>query len=193
MSRGSGWWRSRTSPSTKIFSRAFPGQAADARGADDRGADAGRDRAAARSTRPARRPIHAAHAVHLRGVDGAKFRKHVVPGDQLKLTVTLGAIRGPLVRAARRRPKSTARPWSKPSCCWRCTPIADIDPLARVRADGGGRRGHHGRRLRGDRPERAHRHATARSARRRSSKATPRSATAPKCFRMRRSAWRRRT
>jgi UDP-N-acetylglucosamine acyltransferase len=38
-------------------------------------------------------------AVHLRGVDGAKFRKHVVPGDQLKLTVTLGAARGPLVKA----------------------------------------------------------------------------------------------
>ncbi|MEP6783045.1 MAG: acyl-ACP--UDP-N-acetylglucosamine O-acyltransferase [Acidobacteriota bacterium] len=37
--------------------------------------------------------------VQLRGVDGAKFRKHVVPGDQLKLVVTLGARRGPLVKA----------------------------------------------------------------------------------------------
>ncbi len=37
--------------------------------------------------------------VQLRGVDGAKFRKHVIPGDQLKLVVTLGATRGPLVRA----------------------------------------------------------------------------------------------
>lgn len=38
--------------------------------------------------------------VQLRGVNGAKFRKHVVPGDQLKLIVTLGAARGPLVKAA---------------------------------------------------------------------------------------------
>jgi len=30
--------------------------------------------------------------VHLRGVDGAKFRKHVTPGDQLKLIVTIGAV-----------------------------------------------------------------------------------------------------
>src|SRR6185436_20664740 len=37
--------------------------------------------------------------VQLRGVDGAKFRRHVVPGDQLKLVVTLGASRGPLVKA----------------------------------------------------------------------------------------------
>lgn len=36
--------------------------------------------------------------VHLRGVDGAKFRKHVIPGDQLKLTATLGPSRGRLVR-----------------------------------------------------------------------------------------------
>ena len=36
--------------------------------------------------------------VHLRGVDGAKFRKHVTPGDQLKLIVTIGASRGRLVR-----------------------------------------------------------------------------------------------
>ena len=38
-------------------------------------------------------------SVQLRGVDGAKFRKHVIPGDQLKLVVTLGATRGPLVKA----------------------------------------------------------------------------------------------
>ena len=38
--------------------------------------------------------------VQLRGVDGAKFRKHVIPGDQLKLVVTLGATRGPLVKAS---------------------------------------------------------------------------------------------
>ena len=38
--------------------------------------------------------------MQLRGVDGAKFRKQVVPGDQLRLIVTLGASRGPLVKAA---------------------------------------------------------------------------------------------
>src|SRR5687768_11527738 len=38
--------------------------------------------------------------VSLRGVDNAKFRKHVVPGDRLKLEVRLGARRGGLVRAA---------------------------------------------------------------------------------------------
>ena len=37
--------------------------------------------------------------VQLRGVNGAKFRKHVIPGDQLKLIITLGAARGPLVKA----------------------------------------------------------------------------------------------
>ena len=38
--------------------------------------------------------------VRLRGVEGAKFRKHVIPGDHLRLTVTRGASRGPLVRIA---------------------------------------------------------------------------------------------
>jgi len=37
--------------------------------------------------------------VQLRGVNGAKFRKHVIPGDQLKLIITLGTARGPLVKA----------------------------------------------------------------------------------------------
>jgi UDP-N-acetylglucosamine acyltransferase len=36
--------------------------------------------------------------VHLRGVNNAKFRKHVIPGDQLKLIVSLAAVRGPLVK-----------------------------------------------------------------------------------------------
>mgnify|MGYP006267468523 FL=1 len=39
-------------------------------------------------------------AVQLRGVDGAKFRKHVVPGDQLRLTVTWLSRCGPLVKAS---------------------------------------------------------------------------------------------
>ena len=37
--------------------------------------------------------------VWLRGVDGAKFRKQVVPGDQLQLEVTLGTRRGAIARA----------------------------------------------------------------------------------------------
>lgn len=38
--------------------------------------------------------------VALRGVDEAKFRRQVVPGDRLELDVRLGARRGPLVRVA---------------------------------------------------------------------------------------------
>jgi UDP-N-acetylglucosamine acyltransferase len=38
--------------------------------------------------------------VFLRGVDNAKFRKQVVPGDRLRLEVTLGQRRGRIVRAA---------------------------------------------------------------------------------------------
>jgi len=37
--------------------------------------------------------------VTLRGVDNAKFRRQVVPGDRLKLEVTLDRRRGPIVRA----------------------------------------------------------------------------------------------
>ena len=36
---------------------------------------------------------------YLRGVDNAKFRRQVVPGDQLRLEVTLGAQRPPLAKA----------------------------------------------------------------------------------------------
>jgi UDP-N-acetylglucosamine acyltransferase len=35
----------------------------------------------------------------LRGVDNAKFRRQVVPGDRLELDVTMGPRRGPIVRA----------------------------------------------------------------------------------------------
>lgn len=37
-------------------------------------------------------------AVRLRGVDGAKFRRHVVPGDTLQLDVRIVRRRGPIVR-----------------------------------------------------------------------------------------------
>ena len=36
--------------------------------------------------------------VRLRGVNNAKFRKHVIPGDQLRLVVSMSASRGPLVK-----------------------------------------------------------------------------------------------
>jgi UDP-N-acetylglucosamine acyltransferase len=39
------------------------------------------------------------HRVYLRGVNGAKFRKQVVPGDRLRLEVTLGRRRTSLARA----------------------------------------------------------------------------------------------
>jgi UDP-N-acetylglucosamine acyltransferase len=38
--------------------------------------------------------------VFLRGVDNAKFRRQVVPGDRLQLEVTMGARRGPILRTA---------------------------------------------------------------------------------------------
>jgi UDP-N-acetylglucosamine acyltransferase len=41
-----------------------------------------------------------AGGVQLRGVNNAKFRKHVIPGDRLRLVVSLGATRGPLVKVA---------------------------------------------------------------------------------------------
>ena len=41
-----------------------------------------------------------ASCIHLRGVDNAKFRRHVIPGDQLRLVVSRAASRGPLVRVA---------------------------------------------------------------------------------------------
>jgi UDP-N-acetylglucosamine acyltransferase len=37
--------------------------------------------------------------IQLRGVDDAKFRRQVVPGDQLKLVITMGSRRGALVKA----------------------------------------------------------------------------------------------
>jgi UDP-N-acetylglucosamine acyltransferase len=42
----------------------------------------------------------ASDSVQLRGVDNAKFRRHVIPGDQLKLVVSRAATRGPLVKVA---------------------------------------------------------------------------------------------
>src|SRR5262245_53603457 len=46
------------------------------------------------------RPAGERDRVFLRGVDNAKFRRQVVPGDRLQLEVTLGRVRGPLLRAS---------------------------------------------------------------------------------------------
>ena len=69
--------------------------------------------------------------VELRGVDDAKFRKHVVPGDQLKLVVTLGATRGPLVKASARA-EVDGQTVVEAELLLAVRPIAHIDPTAKV-------------------------------------------------------------
>jgi UDP-N-acetylglucosamine acyltransferase len=46
------------------------------------------------------RPAASSDLVSLRGVDNAKFRRQVVPGDRLQLEVTMGRRRGRVARAA---------------------------------------------------------------------------------------------
>ena len=70
-------------------------------------------------------------SVQLRGVDGAKFRKHVIPGDRLKLIVTLGASRGPLVKASVIA-EVDGQTVVEAELLLAVQPIALIDPLARV-------------------------------------------------------------
>ena len=69
--------------------------------------------------------------VHWRGVDGAKFRRQVVPGDRLRLTVTLKEPKGSLVRAS-----ATAdvdgQAVAEAELVLMITPSAEIDPSARV-------------------------------------------------------------
>jgi UDP-N-acetylglucosamine acyltransferase len=69
--------------------------------------------------------------VQLRGVNGAKFRRHVIPGDQLKLVVTLGAARGPLVKAAARA-EVDGQAVVECELLLVVQPIAHIDPAAKV-------------------------------------------------------------
>jgi UDP-N-acetylglucosamine acyltransferase len=69
--------------------------------------------------------------VQLRGVDGAKFRKHVIPGDQLKLIVTLGAARGPLVKAMAVA-EVDGQTVVEVELLLAVQPIAHIDPTAKV-------------------------------------------------------------
>jgi UDP-N-acetylglucosamine acyltransferase len=69
--------------------------------------------------------------VQLRGVDDAKFRRHVVPGDQLKLVVTLGAARGPLVKALASA-EVDGQTVVEAELLLAVQPIAHIDPAAKV-------------------------------------------------------------
>ena len=62
--------------------------------------------------------------VYLRGVDNAKFRRQVVPGDRLRLEVTLGPRRSTLARA-HGSPTSTTASWPRRSCCWGCCRMRD--------------------------------------------------------------------
>lgn len=69
--------------------------------------------------------------VHLRGVNNAKFRKQVVPGDRLRLTVTVGPGRGSIVRAAATA-EVDGQTVAEAELVLVVTPGADIDSLARV-------------------------------------------------------------
>ena len=53
---------------------------------------------------------------YLRGVDNAKFRRQVVPGDRLRLEVTLGPRRAHARARARASPRSATR--SSPRRSW---------------------------------------------------------------------------
>lgn len=69
--------------------------------------------------------------VHLRGVDGAKFRRQVVPGDRLRLTVTLKDSKGSLVRATAAADVD-GQAVAEAELVLMVTPSAEIDPSARV-------------------------------------------------------------
>jgi len=73
-------------------------------------------------------------SVQLRGVNGAKFRKHVIPGDQLKLVVTLGSTRGPLFKA-HALAEVDGQTVVEAELLLAVTPAADIDRSARVHPD----------------------------------------------------------
>lgn len=70
--------------------------------------------------------------VTLRGVDRAKFRKQVVPGDRLRLEVTLGKRVGPLVRAMAVAAVGGQTVAEAELVLTVTADGTDIDPLARV-------------------------------------------------------------
>ena len=75
-----------------------------------------------------------AGAVQLRGVNNAKFRKHVIPGDRLKLVVSLGAVRGPLVKVAAVA-EVDGQTVMEAELLLARLPQTHIDPAARVHPD----------------------------------------------------------
>ncbi len=80
---------------------------------------------------PTAAPNAASRQVHLRGVNGAKFRKHVIPGDQLKLVVQLTGQRGPLVKVAARA-EVDAQTVMEAELLLALSAATSIDPSARV-------------------------------------------------------------
>ena len=72
--------------------------------------------------------------VQLRGVNGAKFRKHVIPGDQLRLITTMGAQRGPLVKVAASA-EVDGQTVMDAELLLAVTPCTQIDLQARVHPD----------------------------------------------------------
>jgi UDP-N-acetylglucosamine acyltransferase len=70
--------------------------------------------------------------VRLRGVDRAKFRRHVVPGDRLRFDVSVSSQRGALVRA-RALADVDGQPVAEADLVLVVTPdCVEVDPLARV-------------------------------------------------------------
>jgi UDP-N-acetylglucosamine acyltransferase len=72
-----------------------------------------------------------ASSVRLRGVNNAKFRKHVIPGDQLRLVVTRTASRGPLVKVASRA-EVDGQTAMEAELLLALSPRTHIDPNAQV-------------------------------------------------------------
>ena len=67
------------------------------------------------------------------GIDDAKFRRPVVPGDQLRIEVTVLNWRTTAVKHAAASPPSTARSPAKPPSCARSPPASPPKPEARQR------------------------------------------------------------
>ena len=70
--------------------------------------------------------------VYLRGVDKAKFRRQVVPGDQLQLDVVAGPAPRPAGPCALRRAHRPDRSSPRPICSLEVRRAVDIDPRAIV-------------------------------------------------------------
>ena len=162
-----------------VLPGALSRRAADARRADARVAVAGGGGPAAASAKAP--PPNA--RVYLRGVNDAKFRRQVVPGDRLRLEVTLEPAARDAGAGAGRRLSSTIRSSPRRTAAGGWCPTAPRSTRPRSSSAGaqigeGTVIGPHAV----DRRARDARRATAGSARRRSSTAGPRSATSTEIF-----------